>query len=214
MADQEGNFNAARHGGRLTRLTLGNLPAKMRRHTAAARKRGMAKRRKLGIPADRQERVCPVCEVTFTSNRYSQIYCGKQCKAHVLNGRRIDKTRKADKDPFSISPELIYRRAAAVRQGWTDGERTAHDKLIPEMPLFKEPPTISQAARVKSHLQTGNDYGALKIAAGWKMRIPNEVGFAIGEAWQAYQSNRTGNGQAGVVIGRGLAALREHLKVK
>lgn len=68
--------------------------------------------------ADKQERVCPVCSQRFTSRRYSQLYCSRQCKWHALNARRINKLRKTVAKS-RVSPQLAMRRAIALRPLWS-----------------------------------------------------------------------------------------------
>lgn len=177
-----------------------------RKHKARESKR---RGREAGVPCDNVEKECPVCGSTFTTNRAFQIYCSKQCRGHVLNGRRIDKQRKTNEET-RVSPELVYRRAKAVRQHWTEGERLRHDGLVPEMPILPKPPAISQAERVRSHLETGNTYGALKISAGWPKL--GDVRAEVETAWRAYQHPDLFD-DPGAVVRAGLAALKSYLKV-
>jgi hypothetical protein len=126
---------------------------------------------------------------------------------HVLNRRRTDKQRKTSNEVF-MSLGMIQRRSVAIRQKWSEGERLRRDGLVPEMPILKEQPKISQAERVRIHLRDGTTYGALKIAAGWrKLGEDREV---IETAWAAFQ-NGDRDGEA---VEAGLEALRVRLKVE
>ena len=175
----------------------------------ARRHRSLIEARDNDRLCDKQEKTCPVCESEFTTVRYSGVYCSKACLGHALNGRRIDKARKTDEEP-RISPQLLLRRAAAVRQRWSDRTRREREHLVPEMPPIKEPPAISQAERVRSHLRTGNTFGALKIAAGWA-KLGDDREWIIA-AWDAFQ-NAENYDEPGAVIQAGLLVLRERLKV-
>lgn len=75
-----------------------------------------------GARRDRMMRSCEVCGLVFRSKRYHQKYCCLACRAYALNRRRTDKNRKT-KQPPRVSPELVARRAAAVRQRWDEQTR-------------------------------------------------------------------------------------------
>jgi hypothetical protein len=162
--------------------------------------------RAIGTAQDRTQRVCAVCDTAFVSRRYSQRYCSRGCAWYAGNARRIDKVRKTAEDR-RVSPEMILKRAAAVRAKWTDGERRRHDKLLPVMPPIRPRPAISQAARVRSHLETGNHYGALRIASRW--RRLGEHRAAIQAAWAAWQDPQHPDRAA--LIAEGIQALHRHL---
>jgi len=77
-------------------------------------------------------RYCAVCGAEFVTRRYSQLYCGRACRWYALNARRIDKQRKTDAEP-RVSPALIARRTAAIREKWTLREiRTRKTSNAPE----------------------------------------------------------------------------------
>lgn len=81
-----------------------------------------AKRRAAGVPMDRQQRTCPVCDKDFTTTRYSQQYCGKPCLWFALNQRRITKKRKTKRNLLP-SPALIERRVKVIQSTWTGRQR-------------------------------------------------------------------------------------------
>ena len=81
---------------------------------------------------------------------------------------------------------------------------------MPEMPILKERPAISQAERVRDHLRTDNVYGCLLIASQWP-RL-GDIREAVTKAWEAYQRPE-GFQDAPAVIQEGLQALRERLGV-
>ncbi len=170
------------------------------------RRKAKYERNRNGTPPDRHPAVCPVCEIQFVTRRFNQTYCSPQCRWHALNKRRIDKTRRTDRPPF-VSPQLAYRRAAAIRQKWSEGERKRRDKMVPEMPLYRLPPAISQAERVREHIRSNNVYGALAVASGW--RRPGWLVEVVQRAWAAWQAGR----RDGSEVQAGLEALRKHLKV-
>ena len=166
--------------------------------------------RRLGLPADNQTMTCPVCETTFLSNRAHQKYCTKACQLHTLNKRRLEKQgRKSTREPF-LAPKLILKRAKAVREKWSETERKTHDHLNPEMRIFPEKPVLSQAQRVRIHIQDDNKYGALKIASAW----PKLGGIreAVETAWKAYQ-HPEGFENANELVEAGIEALAVYLKI-
>lgn len=86
-----------------------------------------AKRRRRYVKKERRrrdhvKRFCVVCGAEFLSRRFSQIYCGPKCRTHALNARRIDRQRKTDGEP-RVSPEMIQRRAAAIRARWDERQQ-------------------------------------------------------------------------------------------
>ena len=171
------------------------------------RRKARVRSRSKGTPADQQERECPVCGLVFTTHRSMQLYCGQQCKTHALNRRRIDQQRKTDREPF-VSPGLIRRRAEGIRQKWSEPVLAdTVDDGRHHFPPPKPKPAISQAARVRSHLETGNAYGALKIAAGWRRLGQDRE--AVTKAWEAFQAGE----RDGLAVEAGLQALRVRLGV-
>ena len=73
------------------------------------------KRRRRGVPADRQEKTCPTCGLRFVTRRAHGLYCSRQCGWYVMGQRRIEKRRKTGRRLFP-SAALVLRRAVAVRQ--------------------------------------------------------------------------------------------------
>jgi len=172
----------------------------------ACQQRAKLERERKGPLPDKHKATCPVCDVEFVTKRWNQLYCSKQCRWYALNHRRINKMRRTNEEP-RVSPQLIRRRAAAIRQKWDQGTRLRRGKRLPEMPLFKPPPPISQAERVREHLRSGNHYGALLVASGWKR--PGWLAELVGKAWVAWQQGR----RDGPEVAEGLEALRRHLGV-
>lgn len=101
---------------------------------AACRQRAGYERaaRKAGRPRDKTPRTCPICSSWFVSVRFNQRYCSKSCLWHSLNAARIARQRKTDREQH-ISPELIQRRAQAIRARWsksTERKRQRGSKLL------------------------------------------------------------------------------------
>ena len=76
------------------------------------------KRRRLGMPINRQMKQCDVCGKIFTTRIAKQLRCCQACAAYAKSRRRFDKSRKSKRTPPRISPELIARRAAALKPAW------------------------------------------------------------------------------------------------
>ena len=94
----------------------GEIPGRPKKFCSAKCRNGAKYQRvRPDVPRDNVPRVCVVCSQAFISRRYSQIYCGRKCKTYALNARRIEKQRKTQAEP-QVSPALIQRRAAAIRQ--------------------------------------------------------------------------------------------------